>query len=106
MFIYLYKIIEFMNATPSKKNIKKLTKVADTLKVVSHPVRLQIIEALGVHEFLTVSEIKKTIGVAVEQSMLSHHLIKMKDKGVLTSRKRGKFNLYSLYDRKILKILD
>ena len=106
MFIYLFKIIDYMNATPSKKNIKKLTKVADTLKVVSHPVRLQIIEVLGVHEFLTVSEIKKTIGVAVEQSMLSHHLIKMKDTGVLTSRKKGKYNFYSLSSRQILKVLE
>ncbi|WP_139958025.1 ArsR/SmtB family transcription factor [Flavicella sediminum] len=95
-----------MNTIPSKKSLKKITKVAQLLKVVSHPVRLQIIEALGQQEALTVSEIKKAIGITVEQSMLSHHLIKMKDSGVLTSEKKGKYNYYRLSDRQILKVLE
>ena len=95
-----------MNLPQTKKTLKRITKVADTLKVISHPVRLQILEELGLNEPLTVSDIKKNIGIDIEQSMLSHHLIKMKDKGVLVSRKNGKFNLYSLSDRQILKILD
>jgi len=95
-----------MNTAPKKNTLKRLTKVANTLKVVSHPVRLQILETLGVKEPLTVSDIKDTLEIDVEQSMLSHHLIKMKDNGVLTSMKKGKFNLYRLSDRQILKVLD
>jgi len=42
----------------------------------------------------------------IEQSMLSHHLSKMKANGVLCSEKKGKNNFYSIADRRVLKIFD
>lgn len=95
-----------MKTTLQKKSLQKITKIAKVLKIVSHPVRLQILEVLGQQEPLSVSEIKKEISIEVEQSMLSHHLIKMKDSGVLVSCKNGKHNFYSLLDRQVLKVLD
>lgn len=85
--------------------LKKLMKTASVLKVIAHPVRLQILEALGDKGSLTVSNIKDAIQTDVEQSMLSHHLIKMKDNGVLSSVKKGKFNHYSLVDKSLVSLL-
>ena len=91
-----------------KRNISvdKMQKVAILLKTISHPVRLQILEVLEEREPLDVTTIRENIEIEVEQSMLSHHLIKMKDKGVLQSQKDGKSVYYSLRDRQVLKIFD
>mgnify|MGYP001056994766 CR=1 FL=1 len=87
------------------KYLKKLTKTASVLEVIAHPVRLQILEALGDKGSLTVSNIKDAIQTDVEQSMLSHHLIKIKDNGVLSSVKKGKFIHYSLVDKSLVSLL-
>lgn len=106
MFIYLFKnSTVFMNTTPKKIAPNDLIKRAKTLRVIAHPIRLQIIASLGVEESLTVSAIKEVITSEIEQSMLSHHLIKMKDNGILVSKKIGKFNHYSLSDKELLKVI-
>ncbi len=91
-----------------KRNIsaEQLEMVAIVLKAISHPVRLEILEILEVEEPQSVSAIKEQLSVEVEQSMLSHHLIKLKDKGILVSQKEGKRILYRIKDRQILKIFD
>ncbi|WP_152286723.1 ArsR/SmtB family transcription factor [Flavicella marina] len=88
------------------KRFEELRRAAQILKVIAHPVRLQIIESLGKEKSLTVTAIKNSIQASVEQSMLSHHLIKMKENGILTSHKAGKFNHYSLNDKALLNVLD
>lgn len=92
----------------TKRNLsfEKLTAVANILKTISHPVRLEILEILEHEEPLSVSSIRERIQIEVEQSMLSHHLIKMKDKGILSSTKQGKHIFYSIIDRQVLKIFD
>ena len=76
------------------------------LKTISHPVRLEILETLEMEEPLAVSTIRARIKAQVEQSMLSHHLIKMKDNGILISYKKGKHIFYSIADRQVLRIFD
>ena len=95
-----------MQKTKRNLSITELGKVAEVLKAISHPVRLEILEVLEVAEPLTVSDIREQIDIEVEQSLLSHHLIKLKDKGVLKSVKQGKNIYYSICDRQILKIFD
>lgn len=87
-------------------DVNKVTRVAEILKTIGHPVRLQILEALEEKEPLTVSEIKEKIESDTEQSLLSHHLIKMKDRGILKCEKQGMNVLYRLEDRNILKIFE
>lgn len=87
-------------------DIEKMMKVAEVLKTIAHPVRLDVLRILESNDGLSVADIRERIGVEVEQSMLSHHLIKMKDKGVLTSVKEGKQIYYSIVDRQMLKIFD
>ena len=90
----------------SSRNIEfsKLQEMATVLKAISHPVRLEVLEILEGKEPQSVAEILKQI--EVEQSLLSHHLIKMKDKGVLDSFRKGKNVYYFLAFKEITKIFD
>ena len=82
----------------------KLAKIADILKVISHPVRLEVLEMLQQVDSMSVAEMRGYI--FIEQSLLSHHLIKMKDKGVLTSYRKGKNIFYELAIPQITSIFD
>lgn len=79
-----------------------LLRVAEILKTIAHPVRLSVMEFLGSLGPLSVSELQEKTGI--EQSLLSHHLIKMKDKGVLKSHRDGKNQYYQLADVHIMQI--
>lgn len=79
--------------------------IANLLKCIAHPVKLDILALLNQQEALNVSEIQMMLGCDCEQSMLSHHLIKMKDKGILSSSKQGKNIYYSLQMKEIAGIL-
>ena len=85
-------------------NPEKLERVAEVLKTIAHPVRLSILEVLESYGRLTVSDLKEK--TKTEQSLLSHHLIKMKDKGVLKANRQGKNIYYQLADTQITKIFD
>lgn len=87
-------------------SVEKLAQVAHILKAIAHPVRLEILEALESEEPLMVSTIRERLKTPIEQSMLSHHLIKLKDKNILQADKRGKHVFYRISDRQILKIFD
>lgn len=83
-----------------------VTKIAKILKVIAHPVRLQVLAALRQSQQLNVSQLSDMVALEVEQSLLSHHLIKMRDNGVLQCRKEGMYVYYSIVDPKIFNILD
>jgi ArsR family transcriptional regulator len=102
MFIYLKQKI--MSSISSRFDVETLNRVADVLKTIAHPIRLSIMEALESNSKLTVTSLIKHTGI--EQSLLSHHLIKMKDKGILTSQREGKNVIYQLADTHILKIFE
>ncbi len=91
-------------ALVSRIAAKDLERIANILKTVAHPLRLQIIDLLAQKEKLSVTEIYEKLGV--EQSLTSHHLVKMKDKGILACERDGKSMMYSLTDKKIIKIID
>ncbi|WP_299702110.1 metalloregulator ArsR/SmtB family transcription factor [uncultured Pontibacter sp.] len=83
---------------------KKLEKTAYVLKCVAHPVRISIIDLLEQQEQLTVSQLQEVL--QIEQSLLSHHLTNMRDKGIVETRRQGKHVLYSLTDSSISSIID
>lgn len=85
---------------------RKMLRMAEVLKTIAHPVRLDILKLLGSYEYLNVSDIQDKLDCGCEQSMLSHHLNKMKDKGVLESFKDGKFMRYSLADKNITNLFE
>ena len=89
-----------------KLSASKLKKVANILKAISHPVKLEILEILEQFIELDVTTIREKLKMKCEISMLSHHLSKMKDNGILMSDKKGKQVFYSISDRNILKIFE
>ncbi len=93
-----------VKTTERNLDARTLQKIADLLKVISHPVRLQIIELLEERGPICVGDIKSHLNI--EQSLLSHHINKMKDKGILKSYRDGRNIYYSLSLWQITKIFD
>ena len=85
-------------------DLEKFEKAAFILKTVAHPMRLAIVELLTENEKLSVNEI--CLKLQSEQSLVSHHLINMKLKGILQSSRDGQFINYSLRLKEINNLLD
>jgi DNA-binding transcriptional ArsR family regulator len=77
-------------------------KVAATLKLLAHPKRLLILCKLSEGE-QSVSDLE--LACEISQSQLSQFLIKMKEDGLITSRKEGLFVFYAIQDTKISLLL-
>ena len=75
---------------------------ADFLKVLAHPVRLQIIELLKSGEE-KVGSIAK--GLGIPQSSLSRHLLVLREAGILKSRQQGTLIYYTIEDKSIFQVL-
>lgn len=95
-----------MESVKTMMSTEKLLKIAEVVKAIGHPHRIEIIEVLRTFPSLTVLEIQSKMRSAIEQSMLSHHLIKMKDKGILVSQKEGASVYYSLRVKDFIKLLE
>ena len=80
----------------------KLEKMAETLKAVAHPVRLQIVNILMNGE-CSVGELVRTLGT--KQSLTSQQLSILKSRGVLRSRRNGNVVFYSLLNSGIKNIM-
>ncbi len=91
-----------MSETNTKLEVGKLKRVSEILKAIAHPTRLNVLEALELHKRLTVNELMQLTDTT--QSLLSNHLIKMKDKGILKSERDGKNIYYELVDEHLLNI--
>ncbi|WP_394995369.1 ArsR/SmtB family transcription factor [Emticicia sp.] len=86
-----------------KLNKEKFEKAAYILKAVAHPTRLAIIQLLEQEDGLSVNEICEAL--ECEQSLISHHLINMKLRGILQSHKDGLNMYYSIKEYEVTKIL-
>ncbi len=84
---------------------EKFQVAARLLKVIAHPVKLEILQVLKGNEQLDVTSLCARLGADCEISMMSHHLAKMKDNGILKSEKSGKQVFYMIADKSILGIL-
>ena len=73
---------------------ENLEMAAKMLKAIAHPVRISIVGFLEDGEQRTVTEIHNQLGI--EQSTASHHLVILKDRGVLASKREGKNTWYYL----------
>lgn len=80
-----------------------LALVADRLKVLAEPARLQILNAIRNRE-LTVSEIIDATGLG--QTNVSKHLQLLHTHGFVSRRKEGLFTYYSLADRHVFKLCE
>lgn len=85
-------------------NPESLEKAASMLRAIAHPIRISIIGVLEDGKKHTVTEIYNQIGI--EQSIASHHLGILKDKGVLSSKREGKNTWYFLKHENLTTILN
>lgn len=76
--------------------------VAEVLRAVAHPIRLQIVELLE-HGELCVGDIVEKL--AVPQSVASQQLGLMRDKQVLQCRRDGTKAFYSIKNRNVINLL-
>jgi DNA-binding transcriptional ArsR family regulator len=76
--------------------------VAEVLKALAHPVRLQIVEQLEAGE-MCVGDIAQALGG--KQSITSQQLNMMKDKGVLGCRREGARVYYYIENKNVIKLL-
>ncbi len=82
---------------------KKADEIAHILKLLAHPKRLLLLCKLKWGE-KTVWELEKWC--AISQSQLSQFLSKMREDGLLESRKDGQHVYYHISNEHILKLLD
>jgi DNA-binding transcriptional ArsR family regulator len=80
-----------------------LERMAITLRVLAHPLRLKIIEMLEADKEAPVSRIQEMINLP--QAATSQHLNHMKRVGLLSSERRGKEVWYAIADRRAITIL-
>jgi DNA-binding transcriptional ArsR family regulator len=80
-----------------------LALVADRLKVLAEPARLQVLHCLRVRE-LTVSEIIDATGLG--QANVSRHLQLLHSHGFVSRRKDGLYVYYALADQRVFKLCD
>ncbi len=82
---------------------KKLARSAYVLKCLAHPIRISIIDLLEQSQRMSVSQLQEVLHI--EQSLLSHHLINMRDKGILNTHREGKNVFYAIEDMNLVSIL-
>ena len=81
-----------------------INRAATMIKAISHPMRLAIFGILSEEGGLTVSQIHQRLGM--EQSTASHHLGRLKDRGILASERKGKNTLYFLRKPNLVKLVE
>lgn len=93
-----------MVTTKRRSIAHKLGKVANIFGGLSHPSRLEILEFMEDGEERSVGEILKYM--KIEPTLLTHHLTKMKQLGILESRKEGRNIYYRLALHEITDVFD
>ncbi len=104
-FKQIFKL-NLLQTSTSKEQIssEKLIKIAEIFQGLAFPVRLRILGLLEDGQDYAVFEILEKI--EIEASLLSHHLTKMKNIGILESYRKGRNIYYRLGIKEITKVFD
>lgn len=78
-------------------------KVADFFKIVGDATRCKIVSALSMNE-MCVGDLANVLSMT--KSSISHQLSKMKEAGIVKSRRNGKEIYYSLDDEHVAEIFE
>ena len=91
-----------MSAALSKAILKQCDAVSQILKSLSHPTRLKVLCCLmdGEKPVMELTEFCE-----IPQSAMSNFLARMKEDGLLVSRKEHQFVYYSIADQKLIQLL-
>lgn len=102
-YIYIFLYRKLFQMEFNELNPEILEKASNMLKAMAHPVRIGIVSLLEDGKKHTVTDIHNKLGI--EQSVASHHLGILKDRGVLLSRREGKNTWYFLKHQNLRNIL-
>jgi DNA-binding transcriptional ArsR family regulator len=83
-------------------NMSSAEEVARLLQTIGQPARLQILLAIGETE-TCVCHLESTLGW--RQAYLSQHLMALREAGLVSDRREGRFVHYHLNDSRLLAIL-
>lgn len=83
---------------------KKAAEAAGLLKLLANEHRLLILCRLAATREMTVSELVAAVGLS--QSAMSQHLARMRDEGLLASRRDGLAMFYRIADRNAARLLN
>lgn len=81
-----------------------LEKAAHILRNIAHPIRISVVDLLRQRPRMSVGELQEKLGIE-DTALVSHHLVTMRDRGILTACKEGRNCYYSLADDLVLQIL-
>ncbi len=82
-----------------EKNVARLT--AALFRTLGQPARLRILQAIGPGE-ACVCHLEEMLGL--RQAYISQHLMALRDQGLVTTRREGKFVYYRLQDPDLLDL--
>jgi DNA-binding transcriptional ArsR family regulator len=87
-----------MRKTKISVNNERLSVASEILRALTHPLRLKILEFIDKHESINVNKIYNTL--KLEQSITSQHLRILRNAGLVTTEREGKFIHYRVaYDK-------
>lgn len=93
-----------MKADVLELNPEVLDRIAAALRVLAHPQRLRISDAL--HRLGETPVHTVTAAVGLPQAVVSHHLAQLRRTGLVSARRRGREMWYGLADPHAATILD
>ena len=88
----------------AKLPINFIVRMADVIKMIGHPQRLQILEHLDIHGECMVTDIVEAVGG--QQGAISQHLNKMRRAGIIEARRHGKQVYYRIAAANAVTILN
>ncbi len=91
-------IFNYMNMNAGKAE----TQVADYLKILGSPFRIQILLSIGYGE-ACVCHLEAIL--KKRQAYISQHLMVMRDAGILDTRRDGKYIYYRVADKNLFELL-
>ncbi len=86
-----------------KERIKNYKKTSEILKVLGHPIRLQMVDGL-INNECNVNNIAESMNLP--QSTVSQHLGILRSRGIVSAKKEGVKTCYRINDRKVVKIVE
>ena len=89
--------------TPPRSFEAQAAEAAGLLKALSNPSRLLVLCHLAEETELSVTELAKSVGLS--QSALSQHLAKLRDEGLVATRKQAQTVFYRVADQRAERLL-
>jgi ArsR family transcriptional regulator len=86
-----------------KDQTEQIREAAKMLRVIAHPVRLEIIRLLHEQGEINVGRIQAALSLT--QSMTSQHLTALRNVGIVYDRKESNVKYYGIKNKEVLKLL-